>query len=134
MYWTVMGVYTVGVQIADRFIFFLPMYSEAKVAFVVCLWHPRTTWALYVYSSWLAPFLSKHEPEIDRRIDETRTGFGDVVVRHSNDVTAWAREKFAAALAALPQATPTGGGGGGGFAARNATEAAAMAYTRPKKQ
>jgi len=32
-----MGVYTVGVQIADRFIFFLPMYSEAKVAFVVCL-------------------------------------------------------------------------------------------------
>ena len=98
-----------GVQIADRFIFFLPMYSEAKVAFVVCLWHPRTTWALYVYSSWLAPFLSKHEPEIDRRIDETRTGFGDVVVRHSNDVTAWAREKFAAALAALARARAASG-------------------------
>ena len=63
------------------FIFFLPMYSEAKVAFVVCLWHPQRPWALSPRVARLAPFLSKHEPEIDRRIDETRMGFGDVVVR-----------------------------------------------------
>ena len=102
---------------------------------MVCLWHPRTTWALYVYSSRLAPFLSKHEPEIDRRIDETRTGFGDVVVRHSNDVTAWARgEAPPPRSLRCHRRPPPGAGAGGGFAARNATEAAAMAYTRPKKQ
>ena len=133
IYWTVLGLYTVGVQIADRFVFWLPMYCEAKVAFVVYLWHPRTQGALYVYDAFVAPFLVKHEPDIDRRIDETRASVGDVVVRHSQNAMAFAREKFAAALTALPQAVPQGGDRGGGFAARNATEAAAMAYTRAKK-
>ena len=133
IYWTVLGLYTVGVQIADRFVFWLPMYCEAKVGFVVYLWHPRTQGALYVYDAFVAPFLAKHEPDIDRRIDETRASVGDVVVRHSQNALAFAREKFAAALTALPQAVPQGGDRGGGFAARNATEAAAMAYTRAKK-
>ena len=55
IYWTVLGLYTVGVQIADRFVFWLPMYCEAKVAFVVYLWHPRTQGALYVYDAFVAP-------------------------------------------------------------------------------
>ena len=76
-----LGLYTVGVQIADRFVFWLPMYCEAKVAFVVYLWHPRTQGALYVYDAFVAPFLAKHEPDIDRRIDETRASVGGVVVR-----------------------------------------------------
>ena len=89
IYWVVIALYTVGAQIADRFVFWLPMYCEAKVAFVTYLWHPRTQGALYIYDTFVAPFLAKHEPDIDRRIDETRY-----------------------------------------MGARNATEAAATAYTR----
>ena len=132
IYWTVMALYTTCVQVSDRFVFWLPMYSEAKVAFVVYLWHPRTQGALYVYDAFVAPFLAKHETSIDRHIDETRVSVGDVVVRRARDVVDFAREKFAAALTALPQGVPRGQGGGG-FAARSATEAAAMAYARGPK-
>jgi len=42
---------------ADQLIFWLPMYSEAKVALVVYLWHPRTQGAVFVYDTFLQPFL-----------------------------------------------------------------------------
>ena len=48
------------------------------------------------------------------------------------DAVEFAREKFAAALTALPQGAQRGQGGG--FGARSATEAAAMAYARGPKQ
>ena len=132
IYWTVMALYTAGTQVSDRFVFWLPMYSEAKVAFVVYLWHPRTQGALYVYDAFVAPFLAKHETAIDRHIDETRVSVGDVIARRARDAVEFAREKFAAALTALPQSAQRGQGGG--FGARSATEAAAMAYARGPKQ
>ena len=104
IYWLVMGLYTVGVQISDRFIFWVPMYCEAKVGFVVYLWHPRTQGAIYIYETFILPFLAKHEPDIDRHLDETRTSVGDVAVRHSQAAANFVREKFAQALASLPQA------------------------------
>ena len=132
IYWTVMALYTAGTQVSDRFVFWLPMYSEAKVAFVVYLWHPRTQGALYVYDAFVAPFLARHETAIDRYIDETRVSVGDVVARRARDAIEFAREKFAAALSALPQGAQRGQGGG--FGARSATEAAAMVYARGPKQ
>ena len=130
----VMGLYTVGVQISDRFIFWVPMYCEAKVGFVVYLWHPRTQGAIYVYETFVAPFLAKHEQDIDRHLDETKTSVGDVAMRHSQAAANFVREKFAQALASLPQAVPQqeGGAQSSGYVPRNATEAAAMAYTQPK--
>lgn len=134
-----MGLFTVGVQISDRFIFWVPMYCEAKVGFVVYLWHPRTQGAMYIYETFIAPFLAKHEPDIDRHLDETRTSVGDVAVRHSQAAANFVRDKFAQVLAALPQAVPqrdgdgSGGAQSGGYVPRNATEAAAMAYTRAPK-
>ena len=101
IYWLVMGLYTVGVQISDRFIFWVPMYCEAKVGFVVYLWHPRTQGAIYIYETFILPFLAKHEPDIDRHLDETRTSVGDVAVRHSQAAANFVREKFAQALASL---------------------------------
>jgi receptor expression-enhancing protein 1/2/3/4 len=106
IYWLVMGLYTVGVQISDRFVFWVPMYCEAKVGFVLYLWHPKTQGALYIYESFVAPFLARHEPDIDRHIDETQTSVGDVVVKHSQATGNFVREKFAQMLAALPQAVP----------------------------
>jgi|TARA_B110000977_G_C10843595_1_gene403012 receptor expression-enhancing protein 1/2/3/4 len=127
-----MALYTTGVQVTDRFVFWLPMYAEAKVAFVVYLWHPRTQGALYVYDAFVSPFLTKHEQAIDRHIDETNTSIGDVVVKRAQGVVDFAREKFAAALNQLPQngdrqqPNPRG--------ARNATEAAAMHFAGGPKR
>ena len=131
IYWVVIALYTVGAQIGDRFIFWLPMYCEAKVAFVTYLWHPRTQGALYIYETFVSPFLPKHEPAIDRHIDETRASVGDVVVRNSRGAVDFVRNKMTNLLMSVPQAN---GGGSTGEArymgARNATEAAATAYTR----
>ena len=131
IYWVVIALYTVGAQIGDRFIFWLPMYCEAKVAFVTYLWHPRTQGALYIYETFVSPFLAKHEPDIDRHIDETRASVGDVVVRNSRGAVDFVRNKMTNLLMSVPQAN---GGGSTGEArymgARNATEAAATAYTR----
>ena len=131
IYWVVIALYTVGAQIADRFVFWLPMYCEAKVAFVTYLWHPRTQGALYIYDTFVAPFLAKHEPDIDRRIDETRASVGDVVVRNSRGAVEFVRNKITNLLLSVPQANGDGRGSEARYmGARNATEAAATAYTR----
>ena len=42
IYWLVLATFTVFERITDAFLFFLPLYHEAKVAFVVYLWHPKS--------------------------------------------------------------------------------------------
>lgn len=82
------------------------MYSEAKLAFIIYLWCPRTkvysfvecfesdvnryVWVVlmltlilfqgttYVYDSFFKPYVSKHENEIDRNLLELRTRAGDM--------------------------------------------------------
>ena len=123
-----MAVYTTGSQVSDRFVFWLPMYSEAKVAFVVYLWHPRTQGALYVYDAFVAPFLARHETAIDRHIDETRVSVGDVIGKRARDAVDFARDKFTQVLTALPANGLRQNGAPRG--SRNATEAAAMHFAR----
>ena len=95
------------------------------------LWHPRTQGALYIYDTFVAPFLAKHEPDIDRRIDETRASVGDVVVRNSRGAVDFVRNKMTNLLLSVPQANGDGRGSEARYmGARNATEAAATAYTK----
>lgn len=83
------------------------MYSEAKLAFFIFLWYPKTKvftmvesnislvfasllydgksfclcqGTTYVYDSFFRPYIAKHEPEIDRSLLELRTRAGDYVV------------------------------------------------------
>ena len=55
----------------------VPMYYEAKVLFVLYLWHPKTQGAAYLYSSMLQPFLARNEGAIDQCIEELKTAFFD---------------------------------------------------------
>ena len=55
----------------------VPMYYEAKVLFVLYLWHPKTQGAAYLYSSMLQPFLARNEGAIDQCIEELKTTFFD---------------------------------------------------------
>ncbi|XWS14474.1 hypothetical protein CRYUN_Cryun35bG0012600 [Craigia yunnanensis] len=79
-YWILVAVLTVCERIGDAFISWVPMYSEAKLAFFIYLWYPKTRGTSYVYDSFFRPYVAKHENEIDRNLSELRTRAGDMVV------------------------------------------------------
>ncbi|RDY13009.1 HVA22-like protein i, partial [Mucuna pruriens] len=58
----------------------VPMYSEAKLAFFIFLWYPKTKGTTYVYDSFFRPYVAKHETEIDRNLLELRTRAGDIAI------------------------------------------------------
>ncbi|KAJ9165983.1 hypothetical protein P3X46_020790 [Hevea brasiliensis] len=77
-YWILVAVLTVCERIGDAFISWVPMYSEAKLAFFIYLWYPKTKGTTYVYDSFFRPYVAKHEDEIDRNLLELRTRAGDM--------------------------------------------------------
>ncbi|OMO75413.1 TB2/DP1/HVA22-related protein [Corchorus olitorius] len=79
-YWILVAVLTVCERVGDAFISWVPMYSEAKLAFFIYLWYPKTRGTSYVYDSFFRPYVAKHENEIDRNLLELRTRAGDMVV------------------------------------------------------
>ncbi|XP_027355792.1 putative HVA22-like protein g [Abrus precatorius] len=79
-YWILVAVLTVCERIGDTFISWVPMYSEAKLAFFIYLWCPKTKGTAYVYDSFFRPYIAKHETEIDRNLLELRTRAGDIAV------------------------------------------------------
>lgn len=58
------------------------MYYEAKVLFVLYLWHPKTQGAVYLYNSMLQPFLSQNEGAIDQCIEELKSAFFDYAAHY----------------------------------------------------
>ncbi|KAF3794918.1 HVA22-like protein i [Nymphaea thermarum] len=66
--------------------YWLPMYGEAKLAFFVYLWCPKTKGAVYVYETFLQPYVARHETEIDRNLLELRTRAGDMAVMYCQKV------------------------------------------------
>nr|XP_043638492.1 putative HVA22-like protein g [Erigeron canadensis] len=79
-YWILVAVLTVSERIGDTFISWVPMYSEAKLAFYIYLWYPKTKGTLYVYDSFFRPYISKHETDIDRNLSELKTMAADAAV------------------------------------------------------
>lgn len=53
------------------------MYYEAKVLFVLYLWHPKTSGALYLYNTFVQPLLEKNEALIDQSLEEAKTSVVD---------------------------------------------------------
>ncbi|KAE8712629.1 HVA22-like protein i [Hibiscus syriacus] len=79
-YWILVALLTVSERIGDAFVSWVPMYSEAKLAFFIYLWYPKTRGTSYVYESFFRPYIAKHENEIDRNLLELRTRAGDMAV------------------------------------------------------
>jgi hypothetical protein len=46
-YWIIIAVLTVSERVGDVLISWVPMYSEAKLAFIIYLWYPRSKVCLY---------------------------------------------------------------------------------------
>ncbi|KAJ0247765.1 HVA22-like protein h [Hirschfeldia incana] len=79
-YWILVAALTVFERVGDTFASWVPLYSEAKLAFFIYLWFPKTRGTTYVYDSFFKPYVAKHENEIDRNIVELRTRAGDMAV------------------------------------------------------
>ena len=68
-----------GIHLCIRGTCRMPLYYEAKLLFVVWLWHPRSKGAVYLYQHSLQPLLLAHEQTIDRKIEEFKAMGGDFV-------------------------------------------------------
>ncbi|XP_052198595.1 putative HVA22-like protein g [Diospyros lotus] len=81
-YWIIASLLSVFERILDIFISWLPMYGEAKLALFIYLWYPKTKGSGYVYETFLRPYLAKHEPDIDRKLQELRARAWDLFIYH----------------------------------------------------
>uniref|UniRef100_A0A0E0N908 HVA22-like protein n=3 Tax=Oryza TaxID=4527 RepID=A0A0E0N908_ORYRU len=96
-YWILLAVLTVFERVGDNFVSWLPMYSEAKLAFIVYLWYPKTQHfqgTSYVYESFFKPYIGKHEAEIDRNLLELRTRAGDMAVHYFQKIADYSHTRF----------------------------------------
>lgn len=82
-YWILVAVLTVCERVGDAFVSWVPMYSEAKLAFFLYLWYPKTKGTTYVYDCFFKPFISNHEADIDRNLLELRIRAEDLAVSYS---------------------------------------------------
>ncbi|CAA7031731.1 unnamed protein product [Microthlaspi erraticum] len=79
-YWILVAALTIFERVGDTFASWVPLYCEAKLAFFIYLWFPKTRGTTYVYESFFQPYVAKHESEIDRSLVELRTKAGDLAV------------------------------------------------------
>ena len=63
----------------------------------------RAQGAAYVYATFLAPLLQRHEAEVDRRLAEASARVGDVAHSAYARATAYAHARFLQLVASLPQ-------------------------------
>uniref|UniRef100_A0A803MRD6 BED-type domain-containing protein n=1 Tax=Chenopodium quinoa TaxID=63459 RepID=A0A803MRD6_CHEQI len=93
-YWILVALMTVFERVSDTFISWLPMYSEAKLAFIIYLWYPRTKGTTYVYDSFFKPYVSKHETEIDRNLLELRIRAGDMTYTYCQKAMSYGQTRI----------------------------------------
>ncbi|KAJ4770617.1 HVA22-like protein [Rhynchospora pubera] len=93
-YWILIAILTVFERVADNFVSWLPMYSEAKLAFIVYLWYPNRKGTSYVYDTFFRPYLSRHETQIDRHLLEFHTRASDVASVFFLRVASYGQSRF----------------------------------------
>ncbi|KAK9792278.1 hypothetical protein WJX73_008816 [Symbiochloris irregularis] len=86
----VIAVFTAAERLVlDWTIFWLPLYYEGKLLFVVWLWHSHTQGAQYLYSKVLLPLLNKYEGPIDDSIAEAQTWLMDNFWQYARRKAGW---------------------------------------------
>jgi len=68
MYWAVVGAFIAIESTIGPFVSWLPFYWETRTLFLLYLSLPQTQGSTYIYKSYLEPFCSKNEAELDSSI------------------------------------------------------------------
>lgn len=106
-YWIIVATMTVCERIADSFISWVPMYSEAKLAFYIYLWFPKTKGTTYVYESFFKPVVQEHREEIDRNLEELKARAGDTIFSYSRKAVDYGKTRVLDILAYLAAQSTT---------------------------
>ncbi|KAK4562447.1 hypothetical protein RGQ29_005082 [Quercus rubra] len=93
-YWIIVAMLTVFERVGDTFISWLPLYSEAKLAIFIYLWHPKTKGTSYVYNSFFRPYVAKHEVEFDHTLLELRVKAGDIAILYWQKAVSFGQTRF----------------------------------------
>ncbi|XP_010459675.1 PREDICTED: HVA22-like protein h [Camelina sativa] len=106
-YWILVAALTIFERVGDAFASWVPLYSEAKLAFFIYLWFPKTRGTTYVYDSFFRPYVAKHENEIDRNLIELRTKAGDMAVIYCRKAVSYGQTRITEILQFVAlQSTP----------------------------
>ncbi|XP_047148525.1 putative HVA22-like protein g [Vigna umbellata] len=97
-YWIIVALFTVLEKFPDIFFGWLPLYGEMKLVFFVWLWYPKTKGTGYIYETFLKPYVSKHENDIDRKIMEWKARGWDYVIFYWQFVAKYGQTAFLQAL------------------------------------
>ncbi|KAJ3671378.1 hypothetical protein LUZ60_007457 [Juncus effusus] len=82
-YWTIVAM----VLVFETLLSWLPMYAQAKLAFFVYLWYPKTKGSDLVYDTFLRPFVMQYEPNIEQRLKHLREKSGQILVFYVKNFT-----------------------------------------------
>lgn len=93
-YWIIVALLRIFESIGDVFMAWLPMYNEAKLALIIYLWYPKTKGTGYIYDTLLKPYVSRHEPNIDRGFLEFRARAFDLAIYYWQNCTELGQAKF----------------------------------------
>eukprot|EP00850_Spirogloea_muscicola_P006438 SM000030S11447 [mRNA] locus=s30:712694:714343:- [translate_table: standard] len=108
-YWVIIAVVTVAERVLDVFVSWFPMYNEAKLAFMVYLWHPKTRGTAYIFSTFVRPFVSEHEAQIDQHLDNFQSKAGAMAIGWWNQGCAYAHDCFVDLLTYAASQAPQAG-------------------------
>ncbi|KAG0704351.1 TB2/DP1, HVA22 family-domain-containing protein [Suillus ampliporus] len=73
MYWAVIGAFIAIESTVGPFVSWLPFYWETRTLFLLYLSLPQIQGSTYIYKSYLEPFCSKNEAELDSGIASAQT-------------------------------------------------------------
>ncbi|XP_038687153.1 putative HVA22-like protein g isoform X2 [Tripterygium wilfordii] len=93
-YWTIVAVLTICERIGDTFISWLPMYGEIKLVLFIYLWYPKFKGTGYVYDTLLRPYITKNEPDLERKLQDLRGRAWEFAIYYWNNCTDLGQTKF----------------------------------------
>lgn len=104
VYWVMLACFSAAQPLLDAFCWWLPLFYEAKLALCVYLWYPELRGAEHLYEKYFRPFVSKHEPLLDAKVDEGRALLGTLLSRGLVRAVAAVQARALAAVLALQMA------------------------------
>jgi receptor expression-enhancing protein 1/2/3/4 len=105
-YWVIVALITVFENLLGALLPWVPMYLEAKLAFVVYLWYPNTKGVIYIYKTFVKPNVAKYEQDIDEGLNDVKARAGQYANIYWQRASAYLQPLFREFLLYLASQAP----------------------------
>jgi hypothetical protein len=99
----ILAAFTTVQPLADTFLFFIPLYYEAKLAFIVYLWYPALSGCQTIFYKYCEPMVQHYEPYVDRYLEDGKKLLGSWATRNAAKLLQWAQMKAFAIIHHIQQ-------------------------------